>query len=207
MAVFSNGPVMMVSGLALAAVAGGAAYFMNDRPEKAADAASASVAPAQEADASAGDAAAPATASSPEPAPVDAAPAANGSGVVLAQSDGPIDLSFSRGTVEDLRSAGLSAEVEKVSSVAGVADETKVWIAEADIASAPGDETLYHVKGPLTCGGVGCDLIIVDAAGDTLLETVGEGVSAPQTDTLIINEGSPGEVTWVFDGARYVVRR
>ena len=120
---------------------------------------------------------------------------------------GDITLDFSLGAFNDLKDVQLSDLVKKVERVPGVPEETKVWVATADIASAPGIETLYHVKGPLTCGSIGCDLIVIGESGGSrriLLETVGERVDAPEIDTLIINQGTSSESVWVFDGDKFV---
>lgn len=115
-----------------------------------------------------------------------------------------VNIDFSRGGVDDLRNLQLTDLLSKIEGVPGVADETKVWIASADVASAPGSETLYHIKGPLTCGSVGCDLIVAGGSNQILLETVGESVDAPEIDTLVINQGTSSEVVWEFNGDRFI---
>ena len=119
-------------------------------------------------------------------------------------SNRAVSIDFSRGGVDDLRNLQLTDLLSKIESVPGVSDETKVWIASADVASAPGSETLYHIKGPLTCGSVGCDLIVAGGSDQILLETVGESVDAPEMDTLIINQGASSETVWEFNGDRFV---
>ncbi len=119
----------------------------------------------------------------------------------------PASIDFSIGSIDDLRRDRLSTPLEKIESVAGVAVETKVWVATADVASASGVETFYHLKGPLTCGRIGCDLILVSASKAVLLETIAEGVSSPQIDTLIVNQGTDAAVTWVFNGSEFEERR
>ena len=115
-----------------------------------------------------------------------------------------VALEFTLGAFNDLKGAPLSDLVTKIERVPGLAEETKVWVATADIASAPGSETFYHVKGPLTCGSVGCELIVIGGARQRLLETIGERVDAPEIDTLIINQGTSSEVVWVFNGEIFV---
>ncbi|WDI32187.1 hypothetical protein PUV54_03145 [Hyphococcus flavus] len=114
-----------------------------------------------------------------------------------------VSIDFSRGGVDDLRDLQLTELLSKLESVPGVSDDTKVWIASADVASTPGSETLYHIKGPLTCGSAGCDLIVAGGS-QILLETVGESVDAPAIDTLIINQGTSSETVWEFNGDRFV---
>jgi len=53
----------------------------------------------------------------------------------------------------------------------------------------------------------GCELIVISASGSVLLETIGEDVSAPAIDTLVVNQGSGTAVVWVFDGAEFVEKR
>lgn len=116
-------------------------------------------------------------------------------------------LNFSLGSIEDLRDHQLTDVISKIENVPGVDEQTKVWIAMSDVASAPGVETLLHIKGPLTCGRAGCELVVRGVHGgvqSTFLETVGESIDAPQMDTLIINHGTEFEVTWVFDGEKFV---
>ncbi|MBT8472236.1 MAG: hypothetical protein HKP25_08305 [Marinicaulis sp.] len=190
--------MMAIGGLALAAVAGTTAVFtMNDggevRSETASESASLTIEAVQEPPvriAMRQDNDAPNTDVSEvdEPAPRKA----------------PESIEFSLGSIDDLRAIQLTDLLEKIEAAPDVAEKTKVWVAEADIASPSGDETIYHVKGPLTCGRIGCDIIVIDGSSSVLLETVGEGISSPEMDTLIINEGSPTEVTWVFDGSEFV---
>jgi len=113
---------------------------------------------------------------------------------------GAVSLEFSRGGVQDLQDARLTALAEKLASVPGVPEQTKVWIATADVASAPGVETIYHVKGPLTCGSHGCELVVVSEAQNILLETAGDSIEAPEMDTLVVNPGSGSETIWTFNG-------
>jgi hypothetical protein len=198
MAIFSNGSAMIVSGLALAAVAGGAALFLRGAP--ASDPAAPQVVVSEKQNPAG---AAPTDIAEPTPSAAGASDAS----ISMAQGAPATTLSFALGSMDDLRAAGLATLAERVGRVEGVADETKVWVARGDVARAPGVETIYHVKGPLTCGRIGCDIAVVSAAGGLLLETVGETVDVPEPDTLVINEGTPSEVVWVFDGARFVTRQ
>jgi hypothetical protein len=209
----------MISGLAVAAVAGAGAFFAFDgRPEKTAAPASAvetgavpapgvdAVAPedqpmlAQAVDDNGGDETASEATANEETAEM--------TGAAQESSGGAGDIvDFSLGSIDDLRREQLSSLVDELQSVGDVADKTKVWVATADVARAPGVETFYHIKGPLNCGRMGCDLFVIGDAGGSrrvLLETVGEAVSSPQMDTLVINEGTASAVTWVYDGAEFV---
>ena len=200
MTIMKIGPAAIISGLALAGVGAAATLFVRDdgSPEKADAATVETRRPAQAARSDEGEdgkAAAAVDAASVEP------PAAE------APAFAPPSLEFSIGSIDDLRTDQLAAIVAKIEEVEGVAGDTKVWVATADVASAPGAETFYHVKGPITCGRIGCDLVVVSASKAVLLETVGEGVAAPQIDTLVINQGTGISVTWVFNGSEYEQRR
>lgn len=191
MAIMKVGPISIISGLALAGIGAAATLMSRDGKQTAAPASAAveSPAPAQiaQADESA-----------------DAEIPDAGGKVSQAPTSAPAGIDFMIGSVDDLRRNQLSAPLEKIESVAA---ETKVWVAAADVASAPGVETFYHLKGPLTCGRIGCDLIVVSASKAVLLETIAEGVSSPQIDTLIVNQGTDTAVTWVFNGSKFEERR
>ncbi len=187
MAIMKVGPIAIISGLALAGIGAAATLMSRDGKQ--------TVAPA------------PAAVESPAPAQIaqanesaDAEIPDAGGEVAQASTSAPAGIDFMIGSVDDLRRDQLSAPFEKIESVAA---ETKVWVATADVASAPGVETFYHLKGPLTCGRIGCDLIVVSASKAVLLETIAEGVSSPQIDTLIVNQGTDTAVTWVFNGSKF----
>lgn len=191
MAIMKVGPIAIISGLALAGIGAAATLMSRDGKQTAAPA--------------------PAAVESPAPAQIaqadesaDAEIPDAGGEVAQASTSSPAGIDFMIGSVDDLRRNQLSALLEKIESVAA---ETKVWVAAADVASAPGVETFYHLKGPLTCGRIGCDLIVVSASKAVLLETIAEGVSSPQIDTLIVNQGTDTVVTWVFNGSKFEERR
>ena len=191
MAIMKVGPIAIISGLALAGIGAAATLMSRDGKQTAAPA--------------------PAAVESPAPAQIaqadesaDAEIPDAGGEVAQASTSSPAGIDFMIGSVDDLRRNQLSAPLEKIESVAA---ETKVWVATADVASAPGVETFYHLKGPLTCGRIGCDLIVVSASKAVLLETIAEGVSSPQIDTLIVNQGTDTVVTWVFNGSKFEERR
>ena len=200
MAIMKVGPIAIISGLALAGVGVAATLMARDgKPTVTTESAaveSSAPAPIAQADESA-DAERMIVAETPYTGGEDAP----------APTFAPASIDFSIGSIDDLRRDQLSTPLEKIESVAGVAAETKVWVATADVASAPGVETFYHLKGPLTCGRIGCDLILVSASKAVLLETIAEGVSSPQIDTLIVNQGTDAAVTWVFNGSEFEERR
>lgn len=198
MAIMKVGPIAIISGLALAGIGAAATMMAREgKPNVTTESAADSSEPAPIAQAGESDdveriivAQTPDTGGEDAPAPKFA----------------PASIDFSIGSIDDLRRDQLSAPLEKIESVAGVAAETKVWVATADVASAPGVERFYHLKGPLTCGRIGCDLILVSASKAVLLETIAEGVSSPQIDTLIVNQGTDAAVTWVFNGSEFEER-
>lgn len=198
MAIMKVGPIAIISGLALAGV--GVTLMARDgKPTVTTESAavkSSTPAPIAQADESA-DAERMIVAEALDTGGEDAP----------APTFAPASIDFSIGSIDDLRRDQLSTPLEKIESVAGVASETKVWVATADVASAPGVETFYHLKGPLTCGRIGCDLILVSASKAVLLETIAEGVSSPQIDTLIVDQGTDAAVTWVFNGSEFEERR
>jgi len=193
MAIMKIGPIAIMSGLALAGVGAAATLFMrdDDAPAKADSAAVVADEPAQ----------------TPRVAVAEAVESQNADAPVAEAPAAPAIPEFSIGSIDDLRNAGLSTLMAKIQEVEGVAYQTKIWVATADVASAPGAETFYHIKGPLTCGRIGCDLIVVSASKSILLETIGEGISSPAFDTLVINRGTGEAVTWVFDGVAFAERR
>jgi len=195
-AMLKIGPLAVISSLAVASVGGAATLFaLNGGPENRTEAAAIESRETP-----------PPTAGDGDPGRIVIAEAASDSDE-RTPAAAPASLDFSIGSIDDLRRAQLSPVIDKIESVEGVAEETKVWVAEADVASAPGAETFYHVKGPLTCGRIGCELIVISASGSVLLETIGEDVSAPAIDTLVVNQGSGTAVVWVFDGAEFVEKR
>lgn len=215
MAILGNKLVAMMSGLAVAGVAGAAALFTldNDAEDEVAAVVEAGAgAPPESVNVDGGADAL----SDPEDAEltVVADAAADMDTQAPAETDVSQDdanaISFSLGSLDNLRAEPLATLLAKVESVADVAADTKVWVAEADIARAPGAETIYHVKGPLTCGRIGCDLVVVgdhDGARKVFLQTVGESVSSPGVDTLVINEATPSAATWVFNGEVFEEQR
>lgn len=203
--------MITIAGLGLAAAAGSATLFMlapDERGSSDAETVADEIRIAEQ-DVSA--------ANAPDMASEDASDSAAGGSMLPAQTgeeaddrnDAAIAINFTRGDLDDLRAEQFSGLTEKVERVADVADATKVWIATADIASAPGEETIYHVKGPLTCGTAGCELIIAGQSGGErtiFLETIAETISAPQRDTVVINAGTGAEAVWAFDGGKFVER-
>ncbi|MEZ5918158.1 MAG: hypothetical protein R3C40_11455 [Parvularculaceae bacterium] len=221
MAIFGNGPVAMISGLVVAAAAGGAAFSHSmtarrrQREPRPPRMSPPPLKPGPHR-----------RWRPPKPSPPILRPPIlrrlklTAHDIRLAQNEPPAEdapraaapasLNFTLGSLDDLRREPVASLLEKIDSIPDVAERTKVWTASADVASAPGVETFYHVKGPVTCGRVGCDLVVLGDVGGArtlLLDTVAEDVASPQVDTLVVNAGTPAEVTWVFDGAEFVEQR
>jgi len=195
----SKNSIMVISGSGIAAIAAGLGLTTmagKDQPANGAPREEAQAvvqepsAPQQDETSSSGATDDEATSNESNDEPADAA-------------SGGADIVFTRGSLSDLVDAQLAGVIKKLESVPGVSDTTKVWIADADVASAPGVERIFHIKGPLTCGSAGCDLIVT-GGGHTLLETIGEGIDCPEIDTLVINQGTALEAAWVFNGETFV---
>lgn len=94
----------------------------------------------------------------------------------------------------------------RMASAPAIKTRRTVWMARADIASAPGDEILVQIRSPLTCGTLGCQMMVVSEAGGekrVLMETVGDTIDAPSTDDVTINAGSKSQRSWRYEGASF----
>ncbi len=120
------------------------------------------------------------------------------------------EIRFSRGSAKDLYAARMDQTMARIERSTGAEDQTKVWIAHADVASLPGLETIVHVKNPVSCGSLGCELVImgeIDGKKTVLLRTICETITSLAQDKLVMNQGSKYEMTWVFDGAKFIQRK
>jgi len=120
------------------------------------------------------------------------------------------EIRFSRGSANDLYAARMARTMTRIEKAPGAAKQTKIWVAYADLSSLPGLEKIIHVKNPVTCGSIGCELIImgdIDGKQTILLRTIGETITSLAPDKLVINQGSKYEITWAFDGARFIQYR
>lgn len=78
----------------------------------------------------------------------------------------------------------------------------KVWTARADVCGLPGEEILVQIRSPLTCGSLGCQMMVMSDAGGTrrvLMQTIGDTIDAPAIDQLTINAGSKSQRSWRYD--------
>jgi len=115
-------------------------------------------------------------------------------------------VSWSDATIEDLTRLRLGKTALSLSRAPGALPHTKVWIARADVCSETGEETLVQVRSPLTCGTLGCQMMIVTEAGGAprvLMQTVGDTIDAPAMDEIVINGGAPRERVWRYDRGLY----
>ena len=120
------------------------------------------------------------------------------------------EIRFSRGSVKDLYAARMAQTMTRIEKSPGAEEQTKVWIAHADLTSLPGLETIVHVKNPVSCGSLGCELVImgeIDGKKTVLLRTICESITSLAQDKLITNQGSKYEITWVFDGTKFIQYR
>ena len=112
---------------------------------------------------------------------------------------------FAQGT-SSLRSTGDQRLMRMFERAPEAAARTTVWIAKADICDLPGDETMMHIEGPLTCGSAGCQMVVMGEVGGRqkiIARMVGETVSVPQRERLVMNEGTKSETTYRFDRGQY----
>jgi len=117
---------------------------------------------------------------------------------------------FQKQSTKELYALGLRDLATLVEGPPGVAEKTRVWVAQADLARLPGLETIVHVKGPVTCGRIGCNIVILGNVGGTekiILETIGETIESPRRDRIIINQGTEYQIKWRFNGVRFVARK
>jgi len=140
----------------------------------------------------------------------DATQIAGEANAVKNAARGAAEIRFYAGSMQDLYVAPMRGTMARIERAEGVAEKTRIWVAHADLARTPGMETIIHVKSPISCGSAGCELVILSGTGDSqkvLLRTIGETISSPAYDRVVINEGSWSETTWEFNGAKFVRRR
>lgn len=114
---------------------------------------------------------------------------------------------FKIATLNDLGRLGMLDVAASVAEMPSLALDTKVWVAHADVAALPGLETIAIVKGPATCGRLGCELAITAQFSGlpvTLLRTLGETVDIVSMNKIVINKGAEFQVVWEFDGKKFV---
>lgn len=101
-----------------------------------------------------------------------------------------------------LTEMSMAREASRISKTPGAMQRTRVWMARADVCNLPGDEILMQIRGPLTCGSLGCEMVVLsDAEGAprVLLRTIGDTIDAPVIDGLVINRGAKNQRVWRYD--------
>ncbi len=103
---------------------------------------------------------------------------------------------------EYLAEMSMAREASRLLKAPGAMRRTKVWMARADVCNLPGDEILMQIRGPLTCGSLGCEMVVLsdaDGAPRVLLRTVGDTIDAPVIDGLVINRGAKNQRAWRYE--------
>jgi len=96
----------------------------------------------------------------------------------------------------------MDRESARISRAPGAMRHTKVWMARADVCGLPGDEILMQIRSPLTCGTLGCEMIVLSDAGGSprvIMRTVGDTIDSPVIDGIVINRGSKNQRAWRYD--------
>ncbi len=118
-------------------------------------------------------------------------------------------IEFQELTAKHLPALGLRKLSNLIEGPPGVAAKTRVWVAKADLTRLPGLETIVQVKSPVTCGRIGCSIVILGTVGGTekiILETVGETIEFQRTDRIRIHQGTGEFINGRFNGRRIVIR-
>ena len=96
----------------------------------------------------------------------------------------------------------LDRESARMARAPATRRHTKVWMARADVCGLPGDEILMQIRSPLTCGTLGCEMIVLSDAGGSprvIMRTVGDTIDSPVLDGIVINRGSRNQRAWRYD--------
>lgn len=115
-------------------------------------------------------------------------------------------VAWSDATIEDLTRLRLENAALTLSRTPGALRHSKIWIARADVCSETGEETLVQIRSPLTCGSLGCQMMILTEAGGApriMMQTVGDTIDAPALDEIVINSGDKRERIWRYDRGLY----
>lgn len=113
---------------------------------------------------------------------------------------------WSDASLQDLTQLRLEKTAATLSRTPGAMRHTKVWVARADVCSEAGEETLVQIRSPLTCGSLGCQMMILSEAGvapRVLMQTVGDTIDAPALDEIVINSGDARQRVWRYDRGLY----
>ncbi|MBT8472237.1 MAG: hypothetical protein HKN14_13975 [Marinicaulis sp.] len=87
---------------------------------------------------------------------------------------------------------------------------TKILTARADICSTPGEETIMQIRSPLTCGTLGCQMVVLSEASGSprvIMRTIGDTLDAPAIDQIVINRGSKRQRSWNYSNQRREFRQ
>jgi hypothetical protein len=99
----------------------------------------------------------------------------------------------------------ISSSTRRLPIEPGVRSRAKIWTARADVCDLPGDEILVQIRSPLTCGSLGCEMMVASDAGGAprvLMRTIGNSIDAPSSDAITINAGAKTERSWRYENAR-----
>ena len=113
---------------------------------------------------------------------------------------------WTTGSEKDLLDMRLMKETGRLKRAPEAMKNTRIWIARADVSELAGEEILMQIRSPLTCGSLGCELLVIsEATGNpiVLLHTIGDTIDAPAMDELVINKGSTRQRAWKYSRARF----
>lgn len=115
-------------------------------------------------------------------------------------------VAWSTGSEKDLYNLRLLEVASRLARTPGVMRNTKIWTARADVCGLAGDEILIQIRSPLTCGSLGCEIMVLSEAGgrpEVLLRTIGDTIDAPAMNELTINQGSNRQRSWKYGQDRF----
>ncbi|MCA8889553.1 MAG: hypothetical protein KDA46_12025 [Parvularculaceae bacterium] len=90
----------------------------------------------------------------------------------------------------------LTKTMRRLAAAPDAMGQTRVWTARADICDLPGEEILMQIRSPLTCGTLGCEMVVLSDAGgapQVVLETVGDTIDTRSPGEIIVNRGDRHE--------------
>lgn len=132
---------------------------------------------------------------------------ADGSAVRPVGSEGRLRrMNWVRASERDLYALRLDQTARQLSSAPGAMERSDIWMARADVCATAGDEVLMQIRSPLTCGTLGCVMMVITESGGAprvLLRTVGDTLDSPVTDEIIVNRGSSQQRIWRYARGRF----
>lgn len=117
---------------------------------------------------------------------------------------------WTNATGADLYNMRMVKMARRLEQTPGAMKNTKIWIARADICSLAGDEILMQIRSPLTCGSLGCEMVILSEASggpQVLMRTIGDTIDAPGMNQVVVNQGTDRQRSWNYDEGRYLQKR